>query len=129
MATICVRLDGLPLAIELAAAQVKHFSLAELAARLEGIAPLDLLVGGPRDLASHQRAMRSTVAWSYELLSPDERAIFRALGVFAGGARLNGLAAVAALAPEIVARGLTSLFEANRPAHHLKRPRRATTCW
>ena len=113
VATICARLDGLPLAIELAAAQVKHFSLAELAARLEGIAPLDLLVGGPRDLADHQRAMRSTVEWGYELLSTEERSVFRALAVFPGGATVDGLVAVASLEPEIIASRLASLIEAN----------------
>ncbi|HEY7984317.1 MAG TPA: tetratricopeptide repeat protein, partial [Ktedonobacterales bacterium] len=95
VAIICARLDGLPLAIELAAARVRHFTLEHLAARLQGAAPLDLLVGGPRDLADHQRAMRSTVAWSYGLLSPDERRVFRALGVCAGGATVDGVHVVA----------------------------------
>ena len=92
VAAICARLDGLPLAIELAAAQMRHFPLEDLATRLQGSAPLDLLVGGPRDLADHQRAMRSTVAWSYGLLSPHEQHVFRALGVFASGATVDGVA-------------------------------------
>jgi predicted ATPase/transcriptional regulator with XRE-family HTH domain len=112
-ATICVRLDGLPLAIELAAAQARHFALEELAARLQGAAPLDLLVGGPRDLADHQRAMRSTVAWSYALLSADEQRVFRVLGVFVGSAADDGVVAVSGMDPEVVAACLTSLVEAN----------------
>ena len=94
VAAICARLGGLPLAIELAAAHMRHFTLEELAARLAG-APLELLVGGPRDLADHQRTMRSTVAWSYSLLSPDERRVFRTLGVFAGGATVEVVRRVA----------------------------------
>ena len=97
VAAICARLDGLPLAIELAAAQTRHFTLEDLATRLQGAAPLDLLVGGPRDLADHQRAMRSTVAWSYGLLSPHEQRVFRALGVFASGATVDGVQMVADL--------------------------------
>lgn len=125
VATICARLDGLPLAIELAAAQVKHFSLSELAARLEGAAPLDLLVGGPRDLADHQRAMRSTTAWSYDLLSPDERRVFRVLGAFPGGATPVGLAEVTELPPEIIAKCLAALLDANlvRRVHEQDQPR------
>ena len=113
VAAICARLDGLPLAIELAAAQVRHFALADLATRLQGAAPLDLLVGGPRDLADHQRAMRSTVAWSYSLLSPDEQRVFRALGVFAGGATVDGVRLVAGLEEEPVAASLLSLVNAS----------------
>ncbi len=100
VAAICAQLDGLPLAIELAAAQVRHFTLEELAMRLAGAAALNLLVGGPRDLADHQRTMRSTVAWSYSLLSPDEQRVFRALGVFAGGATVEGVRRVAGLADQ-----------------------------
>jgi predicted ATPase/transcriptional regulator with XRE-family HTH domain len=113
VAAICAQLDGLPLAIELAAAQMRHFTLADLATRLQGAAPLNLLVGGPRDLADHQRAMRSTIAWSYGLLSPDEQRVFRALGVFAGGATVEGARVVAGLGEELVAGGLQSLVEAS----------------
>jgi tetratricopeptide (TPR) repeat protein len=113
VAAICARLDGLPLAIELAAAQTRHFPLDDLAARLQGAAPLDLLVGGPRDLAAHQRAMRSTVAWSYGLLSAPEQRVFRALGVFAGGATWDGLQAAADLDAETVEASLTALVDAS----------------
>jgi predicted ATPase/transcriptional regulator with XRE-family HTH domain len=113
VATICARLDGLPLAIELAAPRVRHFTLEHLAARLQGAAPLDLLVGGPRDLADHQRAMRSTVAWSYGLLAPRERRVFRVLGVCAGGATVDGVQAVAGLGEATVAASLTALVDAS----------------
>jgi predicted ATPase/transcriptional regulator with XRE-family HTH domain len=113
VAAICTRLDGLPLAIELAAAQVRHFPLEELATRLQGAAPLDLLVGGPRDLAAHQRAMRSTVAWSYGLLSSREQRVFRALGVFAGGATADGIQIVTELDEETVTASLTALVDAS----------------
>ena len=117
VAAICARLDGLPLAIELAAAQVRHFALADLATRLQGAAPLDLLVDGPRDLADHQRAMRSTIAWSYGLLAPEDQRVFRALGVFAGGATLDGVQMVACLGEEVVAASLLSLAKASLAFH------------
>ncbi len=113
VAAICARLDGLPLAIELAAAQTRHFTLEDLATRLQGSALLDLLAGGPRDLADHQRAMRSTVAWSHSLLSPHEQRVFRALGVFASGATVDGVQMVADLGEEMVAASLTSLVDAS----------------
>jgi predicted ATPase/DNA-binding XRE family transcriptional regulator len=113
VAAICARLDGLPLAIELAAAQARHFTLEKLATSLQGAAPLDLLVGGTRDLADHQRAMRSTVAWSYDLLSADEQRVVRALGVFAGGATVEAVRLVAELGVEPVAASLTSLVDAS----------------
>ncbi|HEV8193180.1 MAG TPA: helix-turn-helix domain-containing protein, partial [Ktedonobacterales bacterium] len=94
VATICRTLDGLPLSIELAAAQLRHASLAELQRRLTGDAPLDVLVGGAQDLPDHQRTMRSAITWSFSLLTPEEQGVFRALSVFLGGATLAGVAAV-----------------------------------
>lgn len=108
---ICARLDGVPLAVELAAAQVRHFPLEDLATRLQGAAPLDVLVGGPRDLADHQRAMRSTIAWSYGLLSTQVQRVFRALGVFVGGATEDGIRKVTELDDEQVEACLTSLAD------------------
>ncbi|HEV2236703.1 MAG TPA: tetratricopeptide repeat protein, partial [Ktedonobacterales bacterium] len=111
VAAICARLDGLPLAIELAAARSRHFSLRELHQRLTGPAPLGVLTGGARDLADHQRAMRATIDWSYRLLSPDEQWLFRMLGVFAGGATVDAVAAVSEVAGEGLHDVLASLVD------------------
>lgn len=80
---ICTRLDGLPLAIELAAARVPTLGLAGLQARLDE--RLRLLTGGRRDAAARQQTLRASLEWSLALLTPDELSVFRSLGVFAGG--------------------------------------------
>jgi predicted ATPase/class 3 adenylate cyclase len=80
VAEISARLDGLPLAIELAAARLKLFSPDELRDRLRS--RLELLGRGPRDLPARQRTLRSTIEWSYELLDEEERAIFQLLAIF-----------------------------------------------
>lgn len=82
IADICRRLDGLPLAIELAAARVKYLPLSEL--RDQSMHRLEFLTGGPRDVPERQQRMSDTIAWSYELLSPTEQRIFRQLSVFVG---------------------------------------------
>jgi non-specific serine/threonine protein kinase len=87
VAEICARLDGLPLALELAAARIKIFSAESLLKRLND--RLDVLTGGPRDLPSRQRTMRDAIRWSYDLLSLDEQVVFRRLAIFSGSFSLG----------------------------------------
>lgn len=96
VAEICVRLDGLPLALELAAARSKLFHpqalLALLGSSLGG--RLELLTGGGRDLPPRQQTLRATLAWSYDLLTKPQQALFRRLSLFVGGFTLEAAAAV-----------------------------------
>jgi predicted ATPase/class 3 adenylate cyclase len=92
IAEICYRLDGLPLAIELAAARVRLLLPEAMLSRLERRLPL--LTGGARDLPARQQTLRATIAWSHDLLRPDEQTLFRRLAVFAGGWTLEGAEAV-----------------------------------
>jgi predicted ATPase/DNA-binding CsgD family transcriptional regulator len=98
VAEICRRLDGLPLAIELAAAHAKVLPPSALLTRLERRLPL--LVGGSRDAPTRQRTMRDTIAWSHDLLPADERMLLRRLAVFAGGCTLEAAEWVAGATPE-----------------------------
>lgn len=103
-ATICRRLDGIPLAIELAAARVPAFGVEGIAARLDD--RFGLLTGGHRTALPHHQTLRATLDWSYELLPEAERIVLRRLAVFAGGFTLESASAVTASpdfpAPDVV---------------------------
>jgi predicted ATPase/DNA-binding CsgD family transcriptional regulator len=101
VAEICRRLDGLPLAIELAAARTRTHTLRTILRQLRaddpsGLdgGPLDLLAGGPRDLPARQQTLRQAIDWSYTLLQPGERAVLRRLAAFVGGCTLDAVRAV-----------------------------------
>ena len=114
IAEICVRLDGLPLAIELAATRIKLFSpqllLAQLGQRLE------ILTRGALDAPARQRTLRDTIAWSYHLLDESEQRLFRRVAVFVGGCTLEAIEAVCAESGEAtpsVMDGVESLIDKN----------------
>jgi predicted ATPase len=112
VAEICRRLDGLPLAIELAAARVKVLPPRALLARLERRLPL--LTGGPRDAPARLRTMRDAVGWSYDLLDADEQRVFRQLAVFVGGFTLDAAIDIAGDGPlpeEAVVEGISLLVD------------------
>jgi predicted ATPase/DNA-binding SARP family transcriptional activator len=90
---VCRRLDGLPLAIELAAAQMRVLSIGQLAERLDDI--FTVLVGGSRTAPARHQTLRATLDWSHDLLDDDERAVFRRLAVFSGGFTLTAAGQVA----------------------------------
>jgi len=92
VARVCTRLDGLPLAIELAAARAKLLAPGEILERLER--EPQMLPAGPRDAPARQRTLAATIRWSYDLLGPEERAAFSRLGVFSGGCTLEAAEAV-----------------------------------
>jgi non-specific serine/threonine protein kinase len=94
VADICRELEGIPLAIELAAARVNVLPVAQILVRLRD--RFRLLTGGSRDASARQQTLRATVDWSYELLTPEERALFNRLSVFAGGLSLEAAEAVCA---------------------------------
>ncbi len=110
VAEICIRLDGLPFAIELAAARTRLLSPPVLLARLEH--RLEVLTGGTRDMPARQQTLRNTIAWSYQLLDAGSQQLFRLLAVFAGGCTLAAVETIAEACGAInVEAGLTLLLE------------------
>ena len=110
IAAVCSRLDGLPLAIELAAARTKILSPAAILSKLEN--RLNLLTGGTRDLPERQQTMRGAVAWSYDLLSEFEKGVFRKLSVFSGGFRIESAETVCGASNDMgVLDAVTSLID------------------
>ena len=107
--TICARLDGLPLAIELAAARLRALSLPALLALLTN--QLAVLTGGPRDISERHRALRATIAWSYDLLDEDEQRLLREVGVFTESFALQAVDAVCTPAKRETIDLLESLFD------------------
>jgi predicted ATPase/DNA-binding SARP family transcriptional activator len=108
VAAITVRLDGLPLALELAAARMRLLTPVDLLARLEK--RLTLLTRSPTDTADRHKTMRDAIAWSYELLEPSEQRLFRHLGVFTAGFTLEAAGAVTDLPESEVLDGIDSLL-------------------
>lgn len=102
----CRRLDGLPLAIELAAARVAVLPLPTLLTRLDRALPL--VTGGPQDTPTRLRTMRNAIAWSYDLLVPSDQSLFRRLAVFSGSCTIEAAQAVTGVAVDILD-GISSL--------------------
>ncbi|GAB4426898.1 MAG: LuxR family transcriptional regulator [Chloroflexi bacterium OHK40] len=109
VAEICRRLDGLPLAIELAAARSRHFPPDVLLSRLAR--RLTLLTGGARDLPARQQTIRDTLDWSYQLLTPALQGVFNQLAVFAGGFTLAAAQAVCGMPEEALIDALDALID------------------
>ena len=126
---ICLRLEGVPLAIELAAARIKLFSPQALLDRLKHQLPM--LTDGARDLPERQRSLRRTIEWSYVLLSPAEQRLLQHLAIFAGGCQLAAAEAVCAMVGDAtlpILAGITALIDKNllyRTAQDADEPRLA----
>ncbi len=109
VAAICRHLDGLPLAIELAAARIQLLPPAAILSRLNR--RLALLVGGPQDLPTRQQTIRATITWSYDLLNERERTLFRQLGIFVGSFSLEAAEAICASADPAPASSLLDVLD------------------
>lgn len=114
IAALCRQLDGLPLAIELAAPWTRMLTVQQIAARLEQ--SLDILAGGDVDLPVRQRTLRAAISWSHDLLEPKVQVVFRRLGVFAGGCTLEAADAVAGDG-ESVLESLATLIDSSLLRH------------
>lgn len=108
---ICTRLDGLPLALELAAVRIRAFPPDRLLKELEN--RLSVLIDGQRDLPARQRTLRDTIAWSYDLLNQDEKKLFRELAVFVGGFSIEAAAATCSPSQEALLDRLSHLVGKN----------------
>jgi len=109
VAAICARLEGLPLAIELAAARIRILSAQEIATRLHD--QFRLLRGGPRDAPERHQSLQAAISWSYELLTAEERTLFRRLAIFRGGFALESAEAIGGDGEIDVLDGLSSLID------------------
>ena len=131
VAEICRRLDGIPLAIELAAARVKMLSVEEIRARLDD--RFRLLTGGSKTAMARQQTLLATIQWSYDHLAPDQQQLLQRLSVFVGGWTLSGAVHVAGESAGRVCDAGPALA-CGRPVTHYSRTvsrgaRRATRCW
>jgi predicted ATPase/DNA-binding SARP family transcriptional activator len=129
VAEICARLDGLPLAIELAAARVRLLAPGTMLARLDN--RLRLLRGGPRDLPARQRTLRGTIDWSYELLEDQDKTLLARLSVFAGGGTLRAIEEICDPKGDLdVLEGVESLLEKSLLSREWDvGESRASVCW
>ena len=131
VAAVCVRLDGIPLALELAAARLGSLSVSEISSRLDQ--RFRLLTGGSRTALPRHQTLRALIDWSYDLLNPEERIVFDRLSVFAGGWTLEAAEAVTCRRRR---RGMAGAGPAGRPGRQEpgpgrrdRRVRPATGCW
>ncbi len=125
VAEVCARLDGLPLALELAAARIKLLPPKAMLARLQE-SSLSLLTSGARDVPARQQTLRATIQWSYDLLTADEQRIFRTLAAFVGGCTLDAVSSVSrALSSADVLDNIASLINKSlvRPSESDGEPR------
>jgi predicted ATPase/DNA-binding XRE family transcriptional regulator len=109
IAQICRRLEGLPLALELAAVRLRHMPLSALRVALDH--RLDVLVDGPRDLPPRLQTMRAAIAWSYELLPPEAQRLFRMVSVFSGGWTLSAAGSIRHEGSERLLEATTTLID------------------
>ena len=121
VAAICIHLDGLPLAIELAAARGKLFSPATLLVRLAEHERMAVLTGDARDRSPRQQTLRGTIDWSYNLLTPAAQALFARLAIFAGGCTLEAAEAVCGAEPVMSDGPATRRTGSSQTAFHLDR--------